>query len=64
MNLRPANPPTLTKALILEQDVRVTDLLMQMHIERVRELAKTQPVYTPNDDKRGGTLHLPPAITA
>ena len=62
MSLRPANPPTLTKALILEQHVRVTDLLVQIHIDRVRELAKTQPVYVPSDDKRGGTLYLPPRV--
>lgn len=64
MNLRPLNPPTLTKAMILAHDVRLTDLLVQKHIERVRELAKTQPVYVPSDDKRGGTLYLPPAHTA
>lgn len=61
--LRHENPPELTKGLILAYDLRVTDLIIKMHTERLRELAKTQPVYTPSDDKRGGTLYLPHAPT-
>jgi len=64
MSLRPVNPPTVTKTMILAHDVKVTDLLLQLHMERLLELAKTQPVYAPLGGKRGGTLHLPPAHAA